>query len=176
MTSFGESHGVALGVVIEGCPAGVVYNEGLLLACLAARRPGGSSAVSSRAEIDKPEIVSGVFEGKTLGTPITVIVRNADAKSEDYTEIKKTPRPGHADDVWLNKFGVADYRGGGRSSGRETVARVIAGAFARMFIDQATKEFQLTVFPRQIGPLIQTDELVVEGSQNNTWNLIQARA
>ncbi|MEQ1666222.1 MAG: chorismate synthase, partial [Bdellovibrionales bacterium] len=156
---------------------------------LATRRPGLSNAVSARNEADKPEILSGVFEGKTLGTPIAVIVRNSDAKSVDYSEIKGSPRVGHADDVWIKKFGFSDHRGGGRSSGRETVSRVIAGSFAQMFIKQsnlvASKnsdslvKYGVTVFPRQVGPLLQTDEMVIDGAKlgcaNSRWQLSSER-
>ena len=127
ITSFGESHGVALGVVIDGCPSGLEWNESIIQENLKRRRPGTSAIVSGRQEADEYEILSGVFENKTLGTPIALIVRNQDAKSKDYDQIKNSPRAGHADDVWKNKFGVSDHRGGGRSSGRETVTRVLAG-------------------------------------------------
>lgn len=174
ITSFGESHGTALGVVIEGCPAGVPFNEFLLKDALERRRPGSSSAVSARQEKDEPEILSGVFEGRTLGTPICVVVRNSDARSQDYQAIQAAPRAGHADDVWREKFGVSDHRGGGRSSGRETLARVIGGAFAQMFLQEAAKKsaspimnantlctgsstvqnsLHVQVVPTQIGPI-----------------------
>lgn len=152
ITSFGESHGVALGAVIDGCPAGVQWNEDILLRELERRRPGNASVTSSRNESDKPEILSGVFEGKTLGTPIAVIVRNSDARSKDYEKIALAPRAGHADDVWKMKFGHSDPRGGGRSSGRETVARVIGGAVARMFLHDSAPAFSIRGFASQIGP------------------------
>ena len=136
ITSFGESHGPALGTVIEGCPAGVNFDKGLLSHWLEKRRPGKTSIVSERQERDRPEVLSGLFEGKTLGTPIAVVVRNEGARSKDYQAIKENYRIGHADDVWQDKFGHRDYRGGGRASGRETLSRVIGGAFAQMLIMQ----------------------------------------
>jgi chorismate synthase len=151
VTSFGESHGTALGVVIDGVPAGVKWNEKLLLEELERRRPGQSKFVTARNETDRPEILSGVFEGKTLGTPVAIIVRNDDARSKDYAKIAKTPRAGHADDVWKEKFGHSDPRGGGRSSGRETVSRVMAGAIAKMAIASLAPKTKFTAFARAIG-------------------------
>lgn len=156
ITSFGESHGEALGVVIDGCPAGVKFNEHVLKNNLKRRRPGGEG-VSQRQEEDLPEILSGVFEGKTLGTPIAIIIRNKDQKSHDYDQIKKAARPGHADDVWKDKFGHRDHRGGGRSSGRETVARVIAGSMAQMFCQQVVPDLDLKAYAHQVGPYCLSD-------------------
>lgn len=150
--TFGESHGPALGVAIEGCPAGVLFSWELMRACLHRRRPGQFPWMSDRKERDEPELLSGVFEGRTLGTPLVLLVRNTDCKSEDYLSIKKNPRPGHADDVWKKKFGHADYRGGGRASGRETVSRVLGGAVAEMFLKSLYKELKVKAFPIQIGP------------------------
>lgn len=152
VSTFGESHGVALGAVVDGCPAGVPFSLEFLLLQLERRRPG-KEGVSQRAEKDQPEILSGVFEGKTLGTPIAVLIRNLDARSQDYDGIKAVPRAGHADDVWKEKFGHSDHRGGGRSSGRETVARVIGGSIAQMFIQQLYPEFQIHGYLEQVGPL-----------------------
>ena len=134
VSTFGESHGPALGCVIDGCPAGLEIDMDLLHSFLARRRPGQSNVVTGRNESDDIEIVSGVFCGKTTGSPITVIVRNQDANSSNYDEIKDKYRPGHADYTYDCKYGFRDYRGGGRSSGRETVARVIAGAIATMIL------------------------------------------
>ncbi len=156
LTSFGESHGIALGAVIDGCPAGVLWNHDLLLADLERRRPGQNAVVSQRAEQDNPEVMSGVFENKTLGTPIAVIVRNHDAKSNDYDKIKNQPRAGHADDVWKQKFGHADHRGGGRSSGRETVSRVIGGSVAKMLIHATNPALKIYGFANQIGEFLLT--------------------
>lgn len=161
ITSFGESHGTALGVVIDGCPAGVKFNESLLKKELERRRPGhhgSGQIVSGRQESDTPEILSGVFEGHTLGTPIAMIVRNQDARSQDYKEIKTSPRAGHADDVWKEKFGHSDHRGGGRSSGRETVSRVMAGAVAKMMMSQISPSTQVLGYASQIGPFTLTNE------------------
>lgn len=152
LTTFGESHGGALGAVIDGCPAGVHFDEEFLLQQLERRRPG-KTGVSARNEADRPEILSGIFDGKTLGTPIAILVRNQDARSQDYEAIKSAPRAGHADDVWKDKFGISDHRGGGRSSGRETVARVIGGSVAQMFLRQKFPEFRIQGFLQQVGPL-----------------------
>jgi chorismate synthase len=152
IVSFGESHGHSMGVVIDGCPAGVVFDKDLLLAELQRRRPGQSNTVSGRKESDLPKVLSGVFEGRTLGTPIAIVVKNKDAKSEDYEDIKNQPRTGHADDTWRLKFGHSDHRGGGRSSGRETIARVMAGAVAQMFLQSEMPGLELSVFATQVGP------------------------
>lgn len=156
ITTFGESHGTALGVVIDGCPAGIHFDEALLIKELERRRPGGA-LVSQRQEGDQPEVLSGVFEGKTLGTPIAIMVRNKDQKSQDYDSIKNSPRAGHADDVWQMKFGHRDHRGGGRSSGRETVARVMAGAVAQMVCKQLAPQMQLKGFSSQVGTFALSD-------------------
>lgn len=151
ITTFGESHGPALGVLIDGCPAGIPFDEALLKNRLARRRPGSSALVTSRNEADEPEVLSGIYEGRTLGTPIAVIVRNTDARSGDYQGL--APRAGHADDVWKMKFGHSDPRGGGRSSGRETLARVIGGAFAEMFLRAVEPKLSIVGFATAIGPL-----------------------
>ncbi len=150
--SFGESHGPAYGVVIEGMPAGVNYQENILLQALARRKPGQGSHTTARQEEDVPEILSGIFEEKTLGTPIAVVVRNQDQKSKDYAEIQNSPRIGHADDTWKEKFIHTDYRGGGRSSGRETLCRVIAGSFAQMFVQQIYPDVKVEAYAQKIGP------------------------
>ena len=122
ITTWGESHGKALGVVVDGCPAGIELDENMILKELERRKPGQSSVTTSRSEPDKPEILSGVFEGKTTGHPISVIVWNEDADSSKYDNLKDVYRPGHADFSYDKKYGIRDHRGGGRSSGRETVA------------------------------------------------------
>lgn len=157
LTTFGESHGGALGAVIDGCPSGVHFDQEFLLQQLERRRPG-KAGVSQRNETDQPEILSGIFDGKTLGTPIAILVRNQDARSQDYDTIKASPRAGHADDVWKDKFGISDHRGGGRSSGRETVARVIGGSVAQMFLRQQFAGFRIQGFLQQVGPLSLTAE------------------
>lgn len=130
ITTFGESHGPALGVVIDGCPPGVEVCTDEINGFLRLRAPGNSDYVSQRHELDQAEIVSGVYAGKTLGSPICILVRNHDADARCYDEIKDILRPGHANYTYLQKYGVVDHRGGGRASGRETVARVAAGAVA----------------------------------------------
>src|SRR6202167_5714329 len=135
VTSFGESHGPALGCVVDGCPRGLELNEADLQADVDRRRPGTSQYTSQRREPDTVRILSGVFEGKTTGTPIALLVENEDQRSRDYEKIKDRFRPGHADYTYQQKYGFRDYRGGGRSSARETVARVAAGAIARKYLD-----------------------------------------
>jgi chorismate synthase len=134
VTSFGESHGPALGCVVDGCPPGLSLSEADLQADVERRRPGTSQYTTQRKESDTVEILSGVFEGKTTGTPIGLLVRNEDQRSRDYEKIKDRFRPGHADYTYQQKYGVRDYRGGGRSSARETVMRVAAGAIARKYL------------------------------------------
>lgn len=148
--SFGESHGPAMGVVIEGCPAGLLVSLDILQQELDRRRPGKWPWTSSRKEPDTAELLSGVFEGKTLGTPIAVCVFNKNQKSEHYASIKKKARLGHSEDLWKSKFAHYDHRGGGRSSGRETLGRVIAGAFARMLLKTLCPQFKVMAFVRQI--------------------------
>ncbi len=133
-TNFGESHGPALGVVIDGCPAGMELAESDIQPLLDRRRPGTSPLTSPRQETDRVEILSGIFEGKTTGAPIALMVRNNDQQSKDYEEIKEKFRPGHADFPYQVKYGIRDHRGGGRSSGRETLSRVAAGAVAMKYL------------------------------------------
>ncbi|MGO8695303.1 MAG: chorismate synthase [Rectinemataceae bacterium] len=138
VSSFGESHGAAVGCVVEGCPAGMEIAEADIAAELERRRPGAwgsrDAAVSPRAEPDRPELLSGVFEGKTTGAPIAIVVRSVDAHSGDYESYRGVLRPGRGDPGWAAKYGHRDHRGGGRLSGRETVARVAAGALAKKFL------------------------------------------
>lgn len=134
VTTFGESHGPGLGAVVDGCPAGLPLCEADIQAELDKRRPGQSEVTTSRKEADKVEILSGVFEGVTTGTPIAMFVRNADAQSAAYERIKDLARPGHADFGYIARYGRRDHRGGGRSSGRETLSRVAAGAVARKLL------------------------------------------
>ncbi len=149
LTTFGESHGVALGAIIDGCPAGVLLSIEDFEIDLARRRPGQNVIVTSRKEKDQPELLSGVFEGKTIGTPICVIVRNEDARSQDYQP--GFFRAGHADRTWQEKFGHRDHRGGGRSSGRETIGRVIGATIARKMLE--SKGVKVTGFTIQIGEI-----------------------
>lgn len=134
VTSFGESHGPALGCVVDGCPAGIHLSAEDISLELQRRRPNAGGASTSRVEADEPELISGVFEGQTLGTPIAIVVRNTNQRSADYDELKDVYRPGHADWTWTAKYGRRDYRGGGRSSGRETLSRVAAGAVAKKYL------------------------------------------
>ena len=136
ITTFGESHGVAVGAVIDGCPAGITLAESDIQPLLDRRRPGTSPLTSPRQEEDRIEILSGVFQGKTTGTPIALIVRNKNAESKDYDAIRDVFRPGHADFTYREKYGIRDHRGGGRSSGRETLARVAGGAVALKILAQ----------------------------------------
>src|SRR5688572_14471097 len=134
VTSFGESHGPAIGCVVDGCPPGLALSEADIQIELDRRRPGTSRHVTQRQETDRVEILSGVFEGATTGTPIGLLIRNVDARSKDYANIKDSFRPGHADYTYLQKYGVRDYRGGGRQSARETAVRVAAGAIAKKWL------------------------------------------
>lgn len=136
VTSFGESHGPAIGCVVDGCPPGLELSEEDIQPALNRRRPGTSRHVTQRQEPDTVEILSGVFEGKTTGTPIALLIRNQDQRSKDYTDIANTFRPGHADYAYLQKYGLRDYRGGGRSSARETAVRVAAAAIAQKWLFQ----------------------------------------
>lgn len=152
--SFGESHGPGYGMVLDGFPAGINVDFKLLKHNLDQRKPGTNGYVSARKEPDDFEILSGVFEGTSLGTPIAVTVRNQNQKSEDYIKVKQRPRIGHADDTWKDKFGHVDHRGGGRSSGRETLNRVIAGSFAQMLVNKVSPKTKIHVHASQIGPHI----------------------
>jgi len=136
VTSFGESHGLAIGCVVDGCPPGMALAEPDIQADLDRRKPGTSRHVTQRREEDIVEILSGVFEGRTTGTPIALLIRNVDARSKDYSKIKDMFRPGHADYTYLQKYGTRDYRGGGRQSARETAVRVAAGAIARKWLGE----------------------------------------
>ncbi len=151
VTSFGESHGPALGGVVDGCPPGLELSEADLQAELDRRKPGTSRHVTQRQEPDQVEILSGVFEGKTTGTSIGFLIRNQDAKSKDYAAIAETFRPGHADYTYWQKYGIRDYRGGGRSSARETAVRVAAGAIARKWLRERYG-VEIRGYLSQIGP------------------------
>src|SRR5580698_1429204 len=136
VTSFGESHGPALGCIVDGCPPGLELSAADLQADVDRRRTGTSKFVSQRREEDAVRILSGVFEGRTTGTPIGLLIENTDARSRDYDKIKDRFRPGHADYTYQHKYGLRDYRGGGRSSARETVMRTAAGAIARRYLGE----------------------------------------
>lgn len=140
ITSFGESHGPAIGVVIDGCPAGLLIDETFIQSELDRRKPGQSKITTQRKESDNFNILSGVFEGKTTGAPIAIVINNEDQRSKDYSHLADTFRPSHADFTYEQKYGLRDYRGGGRSSARETAARVAAGAVAKLLLQQANIE------------------------------------
>lgn len=150
ITTWGESHGKGLGVVVDGCPAGLPLDENDIQKFLNRRKPGQSKFTTPRKEDDAVEILSGVFEGKTTGTPISLVVYNQNQKSKDYSEIASYYRPGHADYTFDQKYGFRDYRGGGRSSGRETIGRVAAGAVAAKLLSEVG--ISLSAYTRSIGP------------------------
>lgn len=149
LTTFGESHGVAVGGVIDGCPAGLQIDMDAIRQQLALRSPKSTAGATPRCEADEPEFLSGIFNGVSLGTPIAFVVRNGDAHSSDYVELKHVFRPGHADYTYQVKYGVRDYRGGGRASARETVARVVAGAVAQQYL--AGKGVTIVAYVDRIG-------------------------
>jgi chorismate synthase len=151
VTSFGESHGLALGAIVDGCPPGIELCEADLQGDLDRRKPGTSKFTTQRREPDQVKILSGVFEGKTTGTPIGLLIENTDQRSKDYSNIEETFRPAHADYAYNQKFGFRDYRGGGRSSARETAMRVAAGAIAKKFL--SAKGIQIRGYLSQLGPI-----------------------
>ena len=150
VSTWGESHGAGVGVVVDGCPAGIDLCEEDIQRCLNRRKPGETRYSTPRKEGDVVRIMSGVFEGKTTGTPISLVVENTSQRSADYSEIANYYRPGHADYTFDAKYGFRDYRGGGRSSGRETIGRVAAGAIALKILERLG--IQVTAYTRQIGP------------------------
>lgn len=152
VTSFGESHGAAIGCIVDGCPPGLELCEADIQAELDRRKPGTSRHVTQRRELDAVEILSGVFEGKTTGTPIGLLIRNEDHRSKDYGNISESFRPGHADYTYTQKYGFRDYRGGGRSSARETAVRVAAGAIARKWLKERYGVV-ITGWMSQLGPI-----------------------
>ncbi|MEM7644518.1 MAG: chorismate synthase [Pseudomonadota bacterium] len=152
VTTWGESHGPALGATVDGCPPGVALDEGAIQTWLDKRRPGTSKHTTQRKEPDAVEILSGVFEGRTTGTPIQLMIRNTDQRSKDYGEIAEKFRPGHADITYWQKYGIRDYRGGGRSSARETAARVGAGGIARAALTALAPEVRITGYMTAMGP------------------------
>lgn len=149
VTTFGESHGEALGGIIDGCPAGVEVDLDAIEVDMQRRKPGQSKIVTQRKEPDAVKFLSGIFEGKTTGTPIGFVIENTNQKSHDYSHIKDTYRPSHADYTYDQKYGIRDYRGGGRSSARETASRVAAGALAKQFL----KDVKITAFVDQVGDI-----------------------
>ncbi len=153
VTTFGESHGKAIGCIVDGCPPGLELSEADVQPDLDRRRPGTSRHVTQRRETDTVEILSGVFEGKTTGTPIAMIIRNEDQRSKDYGSIAETFRPGHADYTYWQKFGIRDHRGGGRASARETAARVAAGAIAKKWLNERYG-VQVRGYLEQLGEIV----------------------
>ncbi len=161
-TTWGESHGIAIGCVVDGCPPNIKLSEKDIQVDMNRRKPGKSKFTSQRKESDKVQILSGVFQGKTTGTPISMIIYNNDARSRDYETIKNKFRPGHADFTYFMKYGIRDYRGGGRQSARETAARVAAGAVARVVLNNLLgKKFNVTGGVIQLGLL---------GCNKKNWN------
>ncbi len=152
ITTFGESHGPAIGVVIDGVPPQLPLTEADIQKDLDRRRPGQSKITTQRQEADKAEILSGVFDGKTTGAPLAILIRNEDARLKDYDNVKFVFRPGHADYSYFAKYGIRDYRGGGRSSGRETAARVAAGAIAKKIL--AKHNIQIIVYTLAVGDIV----------------------
>ena len=152
VTTWGESHGPALGATVDGCPPGVPIDEGMIQHWLDKRKPGQNKFTTQRREPDQVKILSGVFEGQTTGTPVQLMIENTDQRSKDYGDIMDKFRPGHADITYWQKYGIRDYRGGGRSSARETAARVAAGGLAREAIKQIAPNVQITGYMTQIGP------------------------
>ena len=164
ITTFGESHGPAVGVVLDGCPPGIAVDAALIQRDLDRRRPGQSAVTTSRKEADQVEVLSGVFEGTTTGAPIALMVKSLDARPEDYAHLRDIFRPGHADYTYWKKYGVRDYRGSGRSSGRETVGRVAAGAVARRILEGVGA--RVAAFTVQVGDLIATGRDAEFAEQN----------
>lgn len=168
ITTFGESHGEATGVVIDGCPSGLEIDIDFIKMELLRRAPGQSTITSERKEEENFQILSGLFEGKTLGTPICIVIPNKDQKSSDYDQLKNVYRPSHADYTWEKKYGIRDHRGGGRSSARETVARVVAGAIAKMILGKYS--IQIFAFVSSVGTidleknLSEIDENLIESN------------
>jgi chorismate synthase len=152
VTTFGESHGLALGCIVDGCPPGMALSEADIQGDLDRRRPGRNKHTTQRNEPDRVKILSGVFEGKTTGTPIGLLIENTDQRSKDYGDIKDKFRPGHADYTYQQKYGIRDYRGGGRSSARETAMRVAAGAIARKYLAESAG-IDIRGFVSQLGPI-----------------------
>lgn len=170
ISTFGESHGPAIGVMIDGCPAGLELDESFIQAELNRRKPGQSKITTQRKEDDAVQILSGVFEGKTTGTPLAMVIQNQDQRSKDYSHIQDTFRPSHADYTYEAKYGVRDYRGGGRSSARETAARVAAGAVAKLLLRKSGVEIQAYV--SQVGSILAPDYTTLDLSQTES-NLVR---
>jgi chorismate synthase len=168
MTTFGESHGPAIGCVIDGCPPGLAIDAAEIQQELIRRATGKSRHTSQRKEKDEVQILSGLFEGRTTGTPIALLIENTDARSRDYTDIAEKFRPGHADYTYWKKYGIRDYRGGGRSSARETTMRVAAGAIARKYLNE---QFGIEIqgWLAQLGPIRTDNVMDMDSIENNPF-------
>jgi chorismate synthase len=165
VTTWGESHGRATGAVVDGCPPGIELAERDIQDALDRRRPGRSGVSSSRQEADAVEILSGVFDGRTTGTPISLIIRNEDAREEDYDALKEVFRPGHGDFTYFRKYGIRDHRGGGRASGRETAARVAAGAIAGRILSR--EGMDVVAYTKALGGIVADSSLCAAGRIDN---------
>lgn len=175
ITTWGESHGSAIGVVVDGCPAGLSLCEDDIQKFLDRRKPGSSQFTTQRKESDSVEILSGIFEGKTTGTPISLLVRNTSQRSSDYSDIASYYRPGHADYTFDMKYGFRDYRGGGRSSGRETIGRVAAGAIASKLLEELG--ITVTAYTEAIGPVsINPEHFNIEEARTNQTGMPDSKA
>ena len=170
-TSFGESHGKGIGGIIDGCPAGIDMDETFIQNELNRRKPGQSSIATPRKEDDKVEFLSGVFEGKTTGTPIAFVIWNQNQHSTDYDHLKEVYRPSHADFTYQQKYGIRDHRGGGRSSARETAARVVAGAIAKLVLK--TKGVEITAYTSQVGHIAMTQTVDTEDLTLTESNIVR---
>ncbi|SHG69584.1 chorismate synthase [Marivita hallyeonensis] len=177
VTTWGESHGPALGATVDGCPPGVLIDESMIQHWLDRRKPGQNKYTTQRREADEVKILSGVFEGQTTGTPIQLMIENTDQRSKDYSDIMDKFRPGHADITYWQKYGIRDYRGGGRSSARETAARVAAGGLAREAIKAMVPGVQITGYMVQMGPHgIDRDRFDWDEVENNPFWVPDAKA
>ncbi|WP_299783812.1 chorismate synthase [uncultured Marivita sp.] len=177
VTTWGESHGPALGATVDGCPPGVPIDEAMIQHWLDRRKPGQNKYTTQRREADEVKILSGVFEGQTTGTPVQLMIENTDQRSKDYSDIMEKFRPGHADITYWQKYGIRDYRGGGRSSARETAARVAAGGLARQAIKALLPGVQITGYMTQMGPhKIDRDRFDWDEIENNPFWVPDATA
>jgi chorismate synthase len=177
VTTWGESHGPALGATVDGCPPGIPIDAGMIQHWLDKRKPGQNKYTTQRREADEVRILSGVFEGQTTGTPVQLMIENTDQRSKDYSDIMEKFRPGHADITYWQKYGIRDYRGGGRSSARETAARVAAGGLAREAIKAMLPNVQITGYMTQMGPhQIDRDRFDWDEIENNPFWVPDAQA
>ncbi len=177
VTTWGESHGPALGATVDGCPPGVPIDAGMIQHWLDKRKPGQNKYTTQRREADEVKILSGVFEGQTTGTPVQLMIENTDQRSKDYSDIMEKFRPGHADITYWQKYGIRDYRGGGRSSARETASRVAAGGLAREAIKAMLPGVQITGYMTQMGPhKIDRDRFDWDEIENNPFWVPDAKA